>query len=60
MNLSHTSEIAIFKSSRIVFPDAVLPAILIVLRGKIDRIYRYKNEEEANRILKASFNNLYI
>ncbi|XP_033225590.1 allantoinase [Belonocnema kinseyi] len=52
MNLTDTSKIAIFKSSRIVFPDAVLPAILIVLRGKIERIYRYEDEDEAHRILK--------
>lgn len=52
MNLTDTSQISIFKSSRTVFPDAVLPAILIVLRGKIDRIYRYQDEDEAKSILQ--------
>ena len=58
MNAIDTSQITIFKSSRTVFSDAVLPAILIVLQGKIDHIYRYQSEEEAKNILKVSYYHL--
>lgn len=51
LNSSTISQVSIFKSSNIVLLDAILPAILIVLNGKIDRIHQYQNESDAERIL---------
>ncbi|XP_051166749.1 allantoinase [Leptopilina boulardi] len=56
VNFSNISQIAIFKSSNIVFSNAILPAILIVLNGKINRIHHYQNETHAEQILN-NYNN---
>lgn len=53
LNSSTISQVSIFKSSNIVLLDAILPAILIVLNGKIDRIHQYQNESDAERILNV-------
>lgn len=57
---SQASQITLFKSSNIVFPNAILSAILIVINGKIDRIHHYKDESEVEKILKVCINFCYF